>query len=99
MRIVTINTGKCDGSYRRRLELLAAGLAALDPDVVALQEAFVACDGSADTAAYVARRLGLHASAARARRKPRTVEGRTGPGTLPGLRPEPCSPAAATPEI
>jgi endonuclease/exonuclease/phosphatase family metal-dependent hydrolase len=59
------------------VELLAAGLAALDPDVVALQEAFVASDGSADTAAYLAQRLGLQARVAHARRKPRTVQGRT----------------------
>jgi endonuclease/exonuclease/phosphatase family metal-dependent hydrolase len=77
MRLVTINTGKCDGPYDRRLELLGAGLSALKPDVVALQEAFVAADGSADTAGYLANHLGLHLSVVRARSKPRTIQGRT----------------------
>jgi endonuclease/exonuclease/phosphatase family metal-dependent hydrolase len=76
MRIVTINTGKGDGLYARRLELLAEGLGALVPDVVALQEAFAVADGSADTAAFLAQRLGLHVTVAPARRKLRWVDGR-----------------------
>ena len=30
LRVVTINTGKCDGSYHRRVDLLAKGLRALE---------------------------------------------------------------------
>lgn len=69
MRIVTLNTWKNEGEYERRLVLMAEGLAALEPDVVLLQEAF-ACDG-ADTAAVLAARLGLSVSAFPARMKPR----------------------------
>ena len=39
LRIVTINTGKCDGSYRARLRWLASELSRLVPDIIALQEA------------------------------------------------------------
>jgi len=77
MRIVTINTAKGDGAYGHRLRALADQLRELEPDVVALQEAFSACDGSAATASRLAAALRLHLSFAPARRKPRAVEGRT----------------------
>ena len=65
MRIVTLNTWKNEGDYARRLPLMRDGLAALSPDVVCLQECFVA-DGF-DTAAFLAAELGLHLYAAPAR--------------------------------
>ena len=75
LRVVTINTGKCDGPYRERIEWLATELTALDPDIVALQEAFCAADGRADTAALLASRLGLHLAWLPARYKARLLEG------------------------
>src|SRR4051794_32967116 len=77
MRVVTINTAKGDGAYAQRVVLLAKQLQALRPDVVALQESLVASDGSLGTASRLASALGMHVSYASARRKPRTVEGRT----------------------
>lgn len=74
MRVVTINTGKGDGSYTRRLELLASGLERLQPDVVLLQEALAICDGSGHTLNYLAERLDMQAVYAPARRKQRVVE-------------------------
>ena len=73
MRIVTLNTWKNEGPYLRRLDLMARGLAALAPDVVCLQECF-AGDGR-DTAAHLARALGLNCYARPARAKPRRHEG------------------------
>src|SRR5688572_26954049 len=77
LRVVTINTGKGDGQYACRLALLADGLTRLDPDIVLLQESFIALDGSAHTARFLADRLGMQAAIAPARRKLREVEGRT----------------------
>src|SRR3954453_16495858 len=76
MRVVTINTAKGDGEYAERLRVLADQLGALQPDVVAVQEAFVACDGSLATANRLASTLGMHVNYASARKKPRSVDGR-----------------------
>jgi endonuclease/exonuclease/phosphatase family metal-dependent hydrolase len=75
LRIVSINTGKGDGAYQRRLELLSEGLRALDPDVVLIQEALKSDDGALDTLRFLADRLDLHPSFAPARFKPREIEG------------------------
>lgn len=74
MRIVTLNTWKNEGDYARRLPLMRDGLAAMAPDVVCLQECFVA-DGF-DTAAWLAHALGLDLHAASARTKTRLHDGR-----------------------
>lgn len=76
VRLITINTGKCDGPYFPRREALACQLRALGADVIALQEAFRSEDGTVDTAAYLARALGMHVAFAPARRKVRWLEGR-----------------------
>ncbi len=75
MRIISLNTWKCDGAYRLRLEAMAAGLAALRPDLVLLQEAFRSIDGRLDTAARLAEALGLQVQGHWQRRKPRQCEG------------------------
>jgi endonuclease/exonuclease/phosphatase family metal-dependent hydrolase len=69
MRVVTLNTWKNEGDYLRRLPLMRDGLAAMAPDVVCLQECFVA-EGF-DTAARLAAELGLDLHPAPARAKPR----------------------------
>jgi endonuclease/exonuclease/phosphatase family metal-dependent hydrolase len=74
MRIVTLNTWKNEGDYARRLPLMLTGLKALAPDLVCLQECFVA-DGF-DTAAFLAAELGLDMHAAPARAKLRCHDGR-----------------------
>ena len=74
MRIVTLNTWKNEGDYPRRLRLMGDGLAALDPDVVCLQECFTGA--GRDTAATLAAGLGLRLHAAPARAKLRAHEGR-----------------------
>lgn len=74
MRIVTLNTWKNEGDYRRRLQLMGDGLLALAPDIVCLQECFAA-DG-VDTAGRLASELGFVAHLAPSRRKVRTHQGR-----------------------
>ncbi|WP_404385648.1 endonuclease/exonuclease/phosphatase family protein [Caenispirillum salinarum] len=75
--VVTLNTWKGDGAYRTRLRLMAAELAALRPDVVLLQEALAAADGTVDTAARLAEACALpHRVRHTGRRKARMVEGR-----------------------
>lgn len=75
LRLVTINTAKEDQPYRHRVELLAAGLATLEPDVVLLQETFNTPDGRFNTTRALAEALGLTAIAAPARQKRRRIEG------------------------
>jgi endonuclease/exonuclease/phosphatase family metal-dependent hydrolase len=75
MRILTLNTWKCDGAYRQRLAAMVRGLSAWQPDVVLLQEAFATDDGHADTARHLAQALGMIATVAPARHKVRVFEG------------------------
>ncbi|MDP3868622.1 endonuclease/exonuclease/phosphatase family protein [Phenylobacterium sp.] len=74
MRIVTLNTWKNEGDYRRRLQLMGDGLLKLAPDIVCLQECFAA-EGF-DTAGGLAAELGLVAHEGSARRKVRRHQGR-----------------------
>ena len=74
MRIVTLNTWKCEGDYDRRLACMADGLAAVAPDVVCLQECFVAA--GTDTLSALAAATGLRPYASPAREKTRTFRGR-----------------------
>jgi len=81
LRVVTINTGKCDGPYRARLDALLESLALLDADVILAQEAFEAVDrtrGDAlSTTRHLATGLGMALVFHPIRRKPRVVEGVT----------------------
>ncbi|MDZ7825343.1 MAG: hypothetical protein U5R48_04065 [Gammaproteobacteria bacterium] len=74
MRIVTLNTWKCEGDYDRRLACMADSLAALAPDVVCLQECFVGA--GSDTLHALAAATGLRPYASPAREKTRTFRGR-----------------------
>ena len=76
-RIVTLNTWKCDGDYAARLATMARGIAALAPDVVALQEAFAAPEAGHDTAACLARALSMAVTSLPLRRKYRALGGRS----------------------
>lgn len=75
VRVVTLNTWKNEGDLRRRLPAIVAGLQALEPDVVLLQEAFRADAPAWDTAHALAESLGLACVHAPARRKARAWEG------------------------
>jgi endonuclease/exonuclease/phosphatase family metal-dependent hydrolase len=69
MRIVTLNTWKNEGDYRRRLVAMITGLRAISPDIVLLQESFRTLDGEADTARTLGEALGLKFHYAPARAK------------------------------
>src|SRR5262245_57761718 len=73
MRLVSLNTAKSDPPYWTRIQLMASGLHALDPDVILLQEAFVG--GGADTARALGAALEMHVEYTPARRKVRPLEG------------------------
>lgn len=75
MRILTLNTWKCDGDYGRRLTHMVQGLAELSPDVILLQEVFACDDRTADTAGTLAQALSMVASRAPARHKRRVWGG------------------------
>jgi endonuclease/exonuclease/phosphatase family metal-dependent hydrolase len=72
IKIVTINTWKCDGEYRKRIALLAKQLAMLKPDIVACQECFVSQD--ADTLKYLAQKLNMNRTYLPGRQKKRYFE-------------------------
>lgn len=77
MRVATINTWKGDGPYRARLRALIEQAAELDLDILALQEALVACDGSSHTPLVMADALGMKAAASFSRKKMRVVHDRS----------------------
>ena len=76
LRLVTLNTWKGDGAYAKRLAAMTAGLAALSPDIVTLQEVLAVPESGCDTAARLAAALGLNAATLPLRRKPRVVADR-----------------------
>lgn len=59
LNLVTLNTWKNGGDYVRRLSLMAEKLAALAPDLVFLQEVFVAAETRAHTGDALAAALGM----------------------------------------
>ncbi|HZY37060.1 MAG TPA: endonuclease/exonuclease/phosphatase family protein [Mucilaginibacter sp.] len=59
IRIVTINTWKCDGNYAKRLALLAAQLQQLSPGVIACQECFSSDEANADTLSFLSDELNM----------------------------------------
>lgn len=75
MRLVTLNTWKGDGVYAKRLDLMAEGLAALDADVILLQEVLAAPTLRLHTGEHLAAALGMAHLHQPARAKRRAVEG------------------------
>jgi endonuclease/exonuclease/phosphatase family metal-dependent hydrolase len=76
LRIITLNTAKCDGAYTARLAWMAEELVRLSPDLVALQEVFRDESGRMDTGSQLATALGMTCAWAPARFKRRVLEGR-----------------------
>lgn len=77
VRAVTLNTWKNEGNLPARIPAMGDGLTALSPDIVLLQEVFVASSISLDVGAELASRLGLTLAYAPARRKLRPWNGGT----------------------
>jgi len=76
LRLLTINTWKCDGLYSQRLVALRVQLQALNPDIVAVQESFHSVDAHWCTAHYLAEALHMDVALVHQRRKVRHFEGR-----------------------
>jgi endonuclease/exonuclease/phosphatase family metal-dependent hydrolase len=61
IRIITINTWKCDGNYYKRLTLMAEQLKALSPGIIACQECFASDEANADTLKFLSGALNMNA--------------------------------------
>ena len=75
VRCVTLNTWKNEGDYAARLRAMSAGLSALRPAVVFLQEVFRTEANGADTARALGEDLGMAVAYAPARAKVRAWHG------------------------
>jgi endonuclease/exonuclease/phosphatase family metal-dependent hydrolase len=77
VKIITINTWKCDGDYYRRISLLAEQLKALKPDVIACQECFISEEAPhANTLKFLAEQLNMKYLFTSGRSKKRYFEGK-----------------------
>ncbi|WP_114938758.1 endonuclease/exonuclease/phosphatase family protein [Mucilaginibacter endophyticus] len=76
VKIITINTWKCDGEYRVRMGILAKQLKQLKPHVIACQECFYSEEANADTLKFLANELNMNYSFLPGRSKKRLFEGR-----------------------
>jgi endonuclease/exonuclease/phosphatase family metal-dependent hydrolase len=74
IKIITINTWKCDGDYHARMRILAEQLKALNPDIIACQECFYSEDANADTLKFLAKKLNMNYSFLQGRFKERFFE-------------------------
>jgi endonuclease/exonuclease/phosphatase family metal-dependent hydrolase len=74
VKIVTINTWKCDGDYRTRMQILAGQLKALNPAIIACQECFYSDEGKADTLKFLAGKLTMNYTFLEGRFKKRQFE-------------------------
>ena len=73
VKVLTINTWKCDGDYDQRLLLLRDQIAATGADIIFIQEAFRTPDLSYCTLRYLAQSLRYYYSFVPARRKKRKI--------------------------
>jgi predicted acetyltransferase/endonuclease/exonuclease/phosphatase family metal-dependent hydrolase len=76
IKILTINTWKCDGSYSSRMLALREELEKEMPDILLMQECFRTECGKYDTASYIAGAMGYNSVSSFSRIKPRIVDGR-----------------------
>ena len=75
IRIVTINTWKCDGNYHLRLPLMIKALQLLQPHIIACQECFLSEEANADTLKFLAAGLNMHHTFVSGRLKKRLFNG------------------------
>jgi endonuclease/exonuclease/phosphatase family metal-dependent hydrolase len=73
MRLVSINSWKAEGDYPRRIEVMGKAIAALAPDVIAIQEDFCTQDGQTHTGKMLKDMLQMQLSCAPARLKHRLL--------------------------
>jgi endonuclease/exonuclease/phosphatase family metal-dependent hydrolase len=75
LTVMTLNSWKGDGAYKARLGLMVEEVTRLDPDILLLQECFVAPALGYDTAAALAGAMGFHSASWAGRGKIRLCEG------------------------
>lgn len=75
LRLVSINTWKCDGDYSKRLEILCSQLKQLKPDIICCQEAFQSHDYKYDTIKELAVTLNMCHCFIPLRKKTRQFQG------------------------
>ena len=77
IKVLSINTWKCDGQYQKRLALMQELLAPLNLDFIACQEVFQSIDESYSTVNYLANALKMNPIWFPSRLKERTIENQT----------------------
>jgi endonuclease/exonuclease/phosphatase family metal-dependent hydrolase len=76
LKIITLNTWKCDGNYALRMRITAEQLKHLKPDIVACQECYYSVEGNADTLKFLAGELNMKYYFLPGREKKRLFEGK-----------------------
>ena len=76
IKIITINTWKCDGNYAERMRILAEQLKNLSPGIIACQECFYSEEGNADTLKFLSDQLKMDYRFLPGRLKKRQFDGR-----------------------
>jgi len=57
LKIISLNTWKCDGEYEERIGYMASELEKIKPDIITLQECFRTEDGETDTLGFLGSKL------------------------------------------
>ncbi len=73
---ITFDTSSCRDDYRARLNVMTKDLQSLAPDILLLQNVFATADNRYNTAAHLARRLGMQCAFLPLRPKLRHLDGR-----------------------
>lgn len=81
LTVATLNSWKCDGEYRKRVGIITGQACDLKPDILLMQEAFIAPEMGLNTAERVADALGYNLALHPARTYPRRVEGEKTPSS------------------
>jgi endonuclease/exonuclease/phosphatase family metal-dependent hydrolase len=75
IKLLTINTWKCDGNYQKRLVALQDQILAINADIIALQESFQTIDNKYNTAYTLANSLNYFHISSQSRKKIRIIDG------------------------
>jgi endonuclease/exonuclease/phosphatase family metal-dependent hydrolase len=76
LRVVTLNTWKCEGAYALRMQAMVEQLQPLHADVLVLQESFASADGAVSTARTLAHAMQMEFAWVPDRPKSRLCDGR-----------------------
>src|SRR5688572_7849894 len=71
IKVLTINTWKCDGEYFARIKIMAEQLIEIQPDIIVCQECFMIEDSDVNTLDFMSRQLSMNKILTSARSKKR----------------------------